>query len=207
MDNSIRNLRDTIIPRSDQLNADDLMGVNKVITVTQVKRVRDPQQPIIVHYEGDDGRPYKPNLTMRRGLILIWGEDGNQWLGRSMELYRDGEVSFGKTKTGGIKIAKLSHIPSPVDMTYTEKRGVRKVHRFNVLQPAEKPMYPENKFKEAFPAMDQMIQAGKMTAEQVITRCEMTGKLTNEQRQKIRECSPEEDHQAAAEFFGEEINQ
>ncbi len=33
----ITNLRDTITPKSDQLNFDDLQGENKTITVTAVK--------------------------------------------------------------------------------------------------------------------------------------------------------------------------
>ena len=91
----ISNLSDTIVPKSDQLNADQLLGGSMTITVTDVRRGQSDDQPVIVHYQGDEGRPYKPCKTMRKVLIFAWGDDGHAWIGRSMTLYNDPEVKFG----------------------------------------------------------------------------------------------------------------
>ena len=69
MSNDVTNLRDTIIAKSDQLNADDIIGTGITITVTAVKRGDSAEQPVVIHYQGDNGRPYKPCKTMRRVLI------------------------------------------------------------------------------------------------------------------------------------------
>ena len=47
----------TIAPKSDQLNADDLIAGPKTITVTGIKLVAE-DQPVAIHFEGDDGKPY-----------------------------------------------------------------------------------------------------------------------------------------------------
>ena len=49
-----------IAARSDQLNADDLLGGPRTITVTQVRGTDAADQPVAVHYEGDQGKTFKP---------------------------------------------------------------------------------------------------------------------------------------------------
>jgi len=53
-------LRPTLAAKSDQLNADDLIGRPLTVTVTKVVATGDAEQPISIHYDGDDGKPYKP---------------------------------------------------------------------------------------------------------------------------------------------------
>ena len=79
MSSDVTNLRDTIIAKSDQLNADDIVGGTITITVSAVKRGDSSEQPVVIHYNGDNGRPYKPCKTMRRVLIAGWGENGTAW--------------------------------------------------------------------------------------------------------------------------------
>ena len=75
MSNDVTNLRDTILAKSDQLNADDIIGTGITITVTAVKRGDSAEQPVVIHYKGDNGRPYKPCKTMRRVLISRMGRE------------------------------------------------------------------------------------------------------------------------------------
>jgi len=116
----------TVAPKSDQLNADDLIGGPRTITVTRVSKMKEPDQPIAIYFEGDGGKPYKPGKSMRRVLLRIWGSDGEAYAGRQMTLYRDDAVQFGGVAVGGIRISHMSGISSAVTMALTEKRASRK---------------------------------------------------------------------------------
>ncbi len=113
----------TTAPRSDQLNADDLIGGPRTITVTRVSKMKEPDQPIAIYFEGDNGKPYKPGKSMRRVLLRIWGQDGTAYVGRRMTLYRDDAVQFGGAAVGGIRISHMSGISSAVTMALTVTRA------------------------------------------------------------------------------------
>ncbi|MGH1574319.1 hypothetical protein ACRAWG_31315 [Methylobacterium sp. P31] len=119
-------LSQTITPKSDQLNADDLIGGPRTIKVTRVSAMREPDQPIAVYFEGDGGKPYKPCKSMRRVLVRVWGTDGSAYTGRRMTLYRDDAVQFGGAAVGGIRISHVSHIAQPVTMPLTVTRASRR---------------------------------------------------------------------------------
>lgn len=121
----ISDLRHTIVPKSDQLNADQLLGGPMTVRVTQVRLGGTSEQPVTINYEGDGGRPFKPCLTMRRVLILAWGADGTKWAGRSMTLYNDPKVRFGPDETGGVRISHLSHIERDIKVALTASKGKR----------------------------------------------------------------------------------
>lgn len=177
---SIENLRDTVQPKSDQLNADDLLSGAVTIKVTAVTR-GDGEQPISIHYD-DGGRPYKPCKSMRRVLIHAWGDDGRQWVGKSMTLYCDPEVKFGGVKVGGIRISHLSDIERTMDIALTATRGKRTPYRIEVLKPPAAVMYPADKFNAELPKMLVAIESGKSSVEKIIAFCEKTGKLTDQQK-------------------------
>jgi hypothetical protein len=119
-------MRMTIVPKSDQLNADDLIGTTKTIRIIKVSRCTDGDQPIAIHFEGDDGKPFKPGKSMRRVMVYTWGADGSNYEGRSMTLYRDEKVKFGGLLVGGIRISHMSDIKAPITMALTETRGMKK---------------------------------------------------------------------------------
>lgn len=116
----------TIAPKSDQLNADDLIGGPRTIKVTRVSSMREPDQPIAIYFEGDGGKPYKPGKSMRRVLVRVWGNDGASYAGRRMTLYRDDSVQFGGVAVGGIRISHMSHIEENVTLPLTVTRASRK---------------------------------------------------------------------------------
>ena len=54
-------LTEALAPRSDQLNADDLIAGPRVITITSVRAVKDGRETkLVLNYEGDNGKPFKP---------------------------------------------------------------------------------------------------------------------------------------------------
>lgn len=143
----VSNLRDTIIPKSDQLNADDLLGGGAItITVNTVRR-GDGDQPIIIGYNGGNGRPYKPCKSMRKVLVFAWGEDGNAWIGRSMTLFCDPNVMFGGIKVGGIRISHMTDIEQEISVAVNTTRGKKAPFIIKKLElpktPQKQPETPE----------------------------------------------------------------
>ena len=112
----------TTAPKSDQLNADDLIAGPQTFTVERVTE-GNAEQPVNIHLVEMPGRPYRPSKTMRRALIIAWNKETDVYAGRRMTLYRDPEVKFGGDKVGGIKISALSHIDRRLTMKLTETRG------------------------------------------------------------------------------------
>lgn len=130
-------LSKTIAPKSDQLNADDLIGGPLTLTITRVSA--DPssaEQPVSISFEGDGGKPYKPCKSMRRVMVHLWGKDGAAYAGRSMTIYRDAEVQFGGMKVGGIRISHMSHISKAETMALTATRANRKPFTVRPLEAA-----------------------------------------------------------------------
>ncbi len=122
----------TLTPKSTQLNADDLLAGPITITVRGVSP-GTPEQPVVVRFEGDDGRPFLPCKTMRRLLAHAWGTDGHAWIGRSMTLYHDPSVVFGGIKVGGIRISHLSHIDHDLEVALTVTKGKKALYRVRPL--------------------------------------------------------------------------
>ena len=121
-------LRDTIIPKSDQLNYDDVMAGPLTVRVTGLA-AGSPDQPVIVRVAdaatGAALRDCKPCKSMRRVLIACWGDRGRDWIGRTMRLVGDPNVMFGGVKVGGIRIAAVSGIDAPRRIMLTTTRSKR----------------------------------------------------------------------------------
>lgn len=129
-----------VIPKSDQLNADDLIAGPRTIRIERVSGTGNPDQPVSVHFEGDGGKPYKPCKSMRRVMIAAWGADASQYVGRSMRLYRDPKVAFGGMEVGGIRISHMTHIERDLTLALTVTKAKRTPYRVQVLadeQPAQ----------------------------------------------------------------------
>jgi len=114
----------SIVPKSDQLNAEDLLSGPITITVTDVKQ-GTAEQPIAILIDG--GRqPYKPCKTMRKVLVYCWSDQAANWIGKRMTLYADPDVMWAGVKVGGIRISHLSGIESQVMLMLSETKGKRK---------------------------------------------------------------------------------
>ena len=116
----------TIVPKSDQLNADDLIGGPRTIQIKRVTASPDsPEQPVAVYFEGDNGKPYKPCKSMRRVMVQAWGPDASQYVGRSMTLYRDEKVAFGGMQVGGLRISHMSDLRGEMTFALTVTKARR----------------------------------------------------------------------------------
>lgn len=120
-------LKDTIVPKSDQLNADDLIIGPITVKVECVKRSSSPEQPIDIHLVGH--RHFRPCKSMRRVLISVWGDKGTEWIGQSMTLYRDPTVKYGGVEVGGIRISHVSGIKEEINLVLTTTRAKRSLYK------------------------------------------------------------------------------
>jgi len=169
MTTNAKNLRDTIVPKSDQLNSEQLLTGPMTITVTGVSRGNSADQPVTVHYDGENGRPFKPCKTMRKVLILAWGDDGNTWVGKSMTLFNDPEVKWGGVKVGGIRISHLSGIDRDISIALTATRGKKEPF---LIKPLAGPVSEVDKYRASLTAishngMDALAEAWKNTPKHI----------------------------------------
>jgi len=143
-------LSKTIEPKSDQLNSDSIVSGPITILTTKVT-AGDAEQPIAIHYEGGEGKPYKPAKSMRRVLGQVWGWDGNAYAGRKLTLYRDPEVKFGGDKVGGIRISHMSHIDKRHTLMLTTTRGKKAAYSVDPIPTEAKSAPPAPKPAQAAP--------------------------------------------------------
>lgn len=123
-----------IVPKSDQLNSDDLISGPITVTITEVKIRGGQEQPISIHYDGDNGKPYKACKSMCRVMVTAWGADSAKYAGRSMTLYRDPTVKWAGMEVGGIRISHMSHIDAKLTMALTMTKGSRKPYIVNPME-------------------------------------------------------------------------
>jgi hypothetical protein len=142
----------TIAPKSDQLDAVDLLGGDRTFTIERVTRNND-EQPFNFHF-AEFPRPWRPNLSMRRVLMSCWGPDASTYVGRRVQLYCDPDVQFGGAAVGGTRIRALSHIDKPKSVPLLVKRG--KSAMFVVKPLADEPKPPQG------PTAEELISAAQL---------------------------------------------
>ena len=128
-------LSKTIIPKSDQLNSDDLIAGAKTIKIRDIKGGADENQPVSIYFYGDNNKPYKPCKSMRRVLVQLWGADGLQFIGKRLTIFRDDTVKWAGVEVGGIRITHASHISEPKKVLLTVARNNRRPTTIEVIPP------------------------------------------------------------------------
>ena len=108
-------ISDTIVARSDQLNAADILGGPITVTITKVSK-GDGDQPVSISYQGDNGKPFKPCKSVRRLLVGMWGKDASKYVGRRLTLFFDPRVTWAGKEEGGVRVSHASHIDGEFKM-------------------------------------------------------------------------------------------
>jgi len=102
-------ITESLAPTSDQLDAIELVAGPRTFVVESVIAGSN-EQPVQVRLAGFP-RVWRPSKGMRRVLAAGWGVDASKWAGRSVTLFFDPSVTFGKDTPGGTRIAAMSDIP------------------------------------------------------------------------------------------------
>lgn len=127
-------MRKVIAPKSDQLNADDLIAGPMTIEITDVVIKPGSEQPVSIFFKGDNGKPWRCCKSMSRVLVHVWGADAKQYIGKSLTLYRDPKVKWGGMEVGGIRISHMSDIPKETTMVLTVTQKARAPYVVKPLQ-------------------------------------------------------------------------
>jgi hypothetical protein len=139
----MNDMRSVIIPKSDQINADNLLGGALTIKINRVEIRPGTEQPVSIYYDGDNNKPYKPCKSMARVMVTMWGADANEYIGRSMTLYCDPKVLWGGMAVGGIRISHMSDISEARTMALTATKGNKKPFTVKPLIVEVQPTQPD----------------------------------------------------------------
>lgn len=120
----MNDMSQVIIPKSDQLNAEDFLAGPRSYQIDHVDIRPGTEQPVTIQLAGEQ-RAWKPCKSMSRVLVSAWGPDANKYVGRSVTLYLDPKVKWGGLEVGGIRISHLSHIDRDMVMALTATKGKR----------------------------------------------------------------------------------
>jgi hypothetical protein len=120
-----------IEPKSDQINAEDLIGRDMTITVRSVQVRAGTEQPVSIQFAGSD-KVFRPCKTVSRILVAAWGPDTSAYIGRSLTLFRDPKVKWGGMEVGGIRVRAMTHIDAPLKLALAESKKARTI---TVVQP------------------------------------------------------------------------
>ena len=151
--NDLTPIEQVIAPVSDRLCGDDLIAGPRTIKFTEAHAIEGDRgkKQFSIRFEGDNGRPWIPCKTMARAMVLAWSiTDVAQMVGRSVTVFRDADVDFGKEKgIGGVRISHMSHLSQAARMKLTVSQGKKGAFVFEPLTAEVAP-----------------IRAAKQTAEQ-----------------------------------------
>ena len=131
-------IADTILAKSDQINAVDL-AVPVTVTVEGVEVVGG-DQPVNIFVTEFPGKAYRPSKSMRRVLVKLWGPRSADYAGRRLTIYNDPSVTWAGKAVGGIRISHASHIDKPVTMSLALAKG--KLAPFTVQPLPDQPAPP-----------------------------------------------------------------
>lgn len=125
-------LSQAIVPKSDQINADDLISGPITVTIKEV-RPGSTEQPVNVDLVEFPGRAYRPSKSMSRVLVAVWGKESSAYSGRRLKLVRNPDITFGREKVGGIEIAAMSHLDKTASIALTATRGKKRLFKVEPL--------------------------------------------------------------------------
>jgi hypothetical protein len=114
-------LTESIAPKSDQLDAVDLLSGPRTFTIQKVSQ-GNAEQPFNFHL-AEFPRVWRPGKSMRRVIVSAWGPDATTYTGQRVTLYCDPTVQFGGESVGGTRISHMSGIDKPLRVPLLIKRG------------------------------------------------------------------------------------
>lgn len=136
-------MTESLAPKSDQLDAVDLVGGPRTFTIESVSK-HNAEQPFNFHL-AEFPRVWRPGKSMRRVIAAAWGTKSSAYIGQRVTLYCDNSVEFGGAAVGGSRISHMSGIGGkPLKVALLIKKGRSAIFTVQPLPdaPAPKPTTP-----------------------------------------------------------------
>jgi hypothetical protein len=134
-------MTESLAPKSDQLDAVDLVGGPRTFTIESVSKY-NAEQPFNFHL-AEFPRVWRPGKSMRRVIAAAWGTKASAYVGQRVTLYCDNSVEFGGAAVGGSRISHMSGIDKPLKVPLLIKKGRSAIFTVQPLKdeptPAETP--------------------------------------------------------------------
>lgn len=164
-----------IVPKSDQINADDLLSGPMTITITGVKVSSGQEQPVSMFFDGST-KAYRPCKSMARVLVSAWGADSSKYVGRSLTLYCDPKVKWGGMEVGGIRISHMSDIDSPLTLALTMTRANKKPFTVRPMSKSTAPAHVETSLPSEGSGPEAVDLVSAAQASELADLCEAAGR-------------------------------
>lgn len=168
------NVSQAMKAKSDQLNYIDIGEGEILITIENVQVTNSDQQPVFVFYQGCNNRPYKPSKGMIRLMAGAWGEESDAWIGKSLKLFGDATVRFGKGEVGGLRIRSMSDIPQAGYTAFIQKNRSVRVKQTIPLLVIEVQYFSDEQFTNDSPHMITALKAGNDNIENITKQCNLS---------------------------------
>lgn len=133
-------MTDSLAPKSDQLDAVDLLSGPRTFTIEKVSK-HNAEQPFNFHL-AEFPRVWRPGKSMRRVIVAAWGGKTSNYVGKRLTLYCDPSVQFGGEAVGGSRISHMSGIDGPLKVPLLIKKGRSAMFTVQPLPDAPAPAAP-----------------------------------------------------------------
>ena len=158
----------TIVAKSDQINACDLIGNPRTITVREVRIKAGDDQPVSILIEGDQ-KAFRPCKGVRRLLVRVWGPDASKYIGQSMTIFCDPKVTWAGKEEGGIRVSHMTGLNEKIiEFMRTSRAATRPYEilplRTDTAPPANKRQTAEQWAAEHMEAIAQAADADALDA-------------------------------------------
>jgi len=156
----MQDMTTVITPKSDQINADDLIAGPRTIKIREVQIKGGQEQPVSIYFDGSD-KAFRPCKSMCRVLVAGWGPDAKACVGRSLTLYRDPDVKWAGMAVGGIRVSHMSDLAGPLTLALTASKGSRKPVTIRPLVIDQtKPEFTSHDYGSSREALEEAAQQG-----------------------------------------------
>lgn len=142
-------MTESIAPKSDQLDAVDLLSGPRTFTIERVTK-GNAEQPFNFHL-AEFPRVWRPGKSMRRVIVAAWGPDATRYAGHRITLYCDSSVQFGGQAVGGSRISHMTGIDKPLEVPLLIKRGKSSIFTVQPLKESPRQEQPPANASEQIP--------------------------------------------------------
>lgn len=122
----------TIVAKSDQINAVDLIGAERTFTIRDVRIKEGDDQPVSIFFEGES-KAFRPCKGVRRLLVHVWGLDASKYVGHSLTLFNDPKVTWAGKEEGGIRVSRMTGLAKKITFVMRISRAATRPYEIEPL--------------------------------------------------------------------------